>query len=93
MQQALSASFSKDVGRKLENMVFWELRRLGKKIFYFNEKSKECDFVFGNKDVIEEAIQVCHFMNHENQNRKFDGLMEALTFFSLDKGLIITFNQ
>ena len=93
LQQAVSASFSKDVGRKLENMVFWELRRLGKKIFYFNEKSKECDFVFGNKDVIEQAIQVCHFMNHENQTREIDGLMKAMTFFSLDKGLIITFNQ
>ena len=93
LQQAVSASFSKDLGRKLENMVFWELRRLGKQLFYYNEKGKECDFVIGHQDVIEQAIQVCHFMNLENQTREIDGLVEAMTFFSLDKGLIITFNQ
>ena len=32
-------------------------------------------------------------MNLENQAREIDGLIEAMNYFSLDKGLIITFNQ
>lgn len=93
LQQAISSSFSKDFGRKLENMVFWELRRLEKTLFYFNENGKECDFVVGKQDAIEQVIQVCHLMNLENQAREIDGLTEAMNYFSLEKGLIITFNQ
>ena len=93
LQQAISSSFSEDSGRKLENMVFWELRRMGKTIFYFNENGKECDFVIGKKDTVEQVIQVCYLMNLENQAREIDGLIEAMNYFSLDKGLIITFNQ
>ena len=93
LQQTISSSFSDDFGRKLENMVFWELRRLAKTIFYFNENGKECDFVIGKQIEIEQVIQVCHLFNLENQQREIDGLVEAMNYFSLDKGLIITFNQ
>jgi predicted AAA+ superfamily ATPase len=93
LQQAVTNSFSKDVGRKLENTVFWELRRKGKELYYFNENGKECDFVICKKDQVEHVIQVCHYLNLENEQREINGLLEAMNFFELKSGTIITLNQ
>lgn len=93
LQQAVSGSFSKDFGRKLENMVFWELRRQGKIMHYFNENGKECDFVVSRVQKVEEVIQVCQILNNENKTREINGLLDAMNFFGLDTGKIITFNQ
>ncbi len=87
-----SATFTEDLGRRLENMVFLHYRRQGKELFYFHEK-KECDFVVFENGKIMEAIQVCHEVNEDNLQREIDGLTEALEFFGLEKGTIITFNQ
>jgi uncharacterized protein len=93
LQQAIVPKFSEDLGRRLENMVFWELRRQGKNIFYFNENGGECDFVVFSNAQIESAIQVCYEMNLENEKREIFGLLEAMKFFELSKGYILTFNQ
>jgi uncharacterized protein len=93
LQQAVTSSFSKDIGRKLENTVFWELRRKGKELYYFNENGKECDFVVCKKDQVEYVIQVCHHLNSENEQREINGLLEAMNFFELKSGTIITLNQ
>ena len=76
----------------LENMVFLELRRNFKKIFYFQDK-KECDFIIKEKEKITQAIQVCYDFNEENKDREINGLLECLNKFKLKKGLILTFNQ
>lgn len=93
LQQAIVPKFSEDLGRRLENMVFWELRRQGKNIFYFNENGGECDFVVFSNAQIESLIQVCYEMNLENEKREIFGLLEAMKFFELSKGYILTFNQ
>jgi len=87
-----SASFSKDRGKMLENMVFLGLRRKFKNIFYFQEKN-ECDFVIQEKDKITRAIQVCFDFNEEVKNREINGLIIALKKFDLKEGLILTYNQ
>jgi predicted AAA+ superfamily ATPase len=87
-----SASFSKDNGKMLENLVFLALRRNHKDIFYFQEK-KECDFVIKEKEKITQAIQVCFDLNEETKDREIYGLLEALKEFKLDKGLILTYKQ
>ena len=46
--KANSISFSNDEGRLLENMVYMQLRRQTREIYYFAEK-KECDFVVFEK--------------------------------------------
>jgi len=87
-----SASFSDDNGRKLENIVFSYLRSLSKEIFYFLDKN-ECDFIVmkrGNKPV---AVQVCYILGKENLDRELGGLYEALRFFGLKEGTIVTLNQ
>lgn len=39
------------------------------------------------------AIQVCYEMNGDNQEREMNGLLSALKFFRLSKGLILTIDQ
>ena len=89
---ANSASFSKDRGKMLENVIFLGLRRKFKDIFYFQEKN-ECDFVVKQKEKIIKAIQVCFELNEENKKREIDGLINAMKRFKLNGGVILTYNQ
>ena len=93
LQQSASLSFSKDLGRKLENLAFWEYRRKGKTIYYFHENNRECDFVICQNERIEEVVQICLELNHDNQEREIKGLIEAMSYFELETGTIITLNQ
>jgi len=93
LQTAISGSFNNDFGRKLENMVFWELRRLQNELFYFNENGKECDFVVCKNNKVEQLIQVCYAFNYENETREVEGLMAALNYFEISSGVIVTYNQ
>jgi len=87
-----SASFSKDSGKMLENLVFLELRRQFKEIFYFQEKN-ECDFIIKEREKISKVIQVCFDFNEENKEREIGGLVEAMNEFKLKEGVILTNNQ
>lgn len=87
-----SISFSEGNERRLENLVFLHYRQQGKELFYFSEK-KECDFIIFEKGKIREAVQVCYEVNVDNLKREITGLVEALDFFGLKKGKIITFKQ
>lgn len=87
-----SVSFSKDIGKMLENCIFLELKRRYKEIFYFQEKN-ECDFVFKDKTKKMQAIQVCWKIDDENQDREVNGLAEAMKKFELKESLILTFDQ
>ena len=89
---ANSLSFSEDKGRILENAVYIYLRNKEIKMFYFRE-TKECDFVLFDQDKCTKAIQVCHEVHLDNQEREVAGLLEAMDFFDLTQGFIITFNQ
>ncbi|MFA6482066.1 MAG: ATP-binding protein [Bacteroidales bacterium] len=89
---ANSLSFSADTGRKLENTVFLNLRRKYKEIYYFADKG-ECDFVVRKPDGTTEAIQVCTQLDPDNLKRETTGLIEALNFFNLSEGTILTLDQ
>lgn len=89
---ANSVSFSDDKGRALENLVFLQLRRRFRDIYYFSEK-KECDFVVFQKGKKPEIIQVSYELGHENLDRELDGIHEAMEFFGVPTGSIITFDQ
>ncbi len=81
--------FSEDKGKLLENIVFIELKRKGKEIYYFSEK-RECDFLIREGIKIKEAIQVCYELNDENKDREINGLLEAMEKFKLKEGVILT---
>lgn len=92
MVNANSLSFSKDKGRLLENAVYIHLRRIYSSIFYFREKG-ECDFVVFKNDQSVILIQVCLEVHGENKDREINGLAEAMEFFKLSEGTIVTLNQ
>ncbi len=89
---ASSTSFSENLGRKLENLVYLHLRRKFSFIHYFKDKG-ECDFVVSKKGKVTLAIQVCHQITDENFSREYAGLIHAMDFFNLDYGVIVTENQ
>ncbi len=84
--------FSENSGRVLENIVFLELKRNEKDIYYFSEKGG-CDFLIRDGAKVKEVIQVCYNLNDENKTREINGLVEAMEKFNLKEGLILTFDQ
>lgn len=90
--QVSLGSFSEDLGRKLENAVFLHLRKKWKEIYYYTEKG-ECDFIVCDKGTVLEAIQVCYRVDVDNQKRELNGLLDALNYFKLSQGVIVTMDQ
>lgn len=85
--------FSEDEGRLLENLVFIELKRRGKEIYYFKGK-RECDFLIREKTRIVEAIQVSRELDGGTvMEREIEGLLEALKIFNLKSGTLLTKHQ
>ncbi len=87
-----SLSFSADTGRKLENTVFLALRRKYPEIYYYSDKG-ECDFVTRTSSGTTALFQVCTELNPDNLKRETSGLIEAMSFFNLDAGTILTLDQ
>ncbi|MBT4410351.1 MAG: ATP-binding protein [Bacteroidetes bacterium] len=87
----LGFSFSENKGRILENIVFLDLLRQGKEVFYHTGK-KECDFVIKKGLKIVEAIQVTYSLNDSNFEREISGLLEAMEYYRLGKGTILCFD-
>jgi len=88
----VTTTFTENTGRKLENLIYQQLRRKYQEIYYFSEKG-ECDFLTFNKGKIDQAIQVCYHIDELNFEREYNGLREALQFFKLNEGFMITLNQ
>jgi len=94
IDQALVASVgfrcSEDYGRILENIVFLQLIRQNKEL-YFHKSKQECDFVIRDGYNVASAIQVCASLHDVNtKQREINGLIEALSTYNLERGLIIT---
>ncbi len=82
--------FSNDAGRMLENVVYTQLRRQHNEI-YFHKQKKECDFLIKTELAITDAIQVCYALDDEKtRTREINGLLDALDYFNLNTGLILT---
>jgi predicted AAA+ superfamily ATPase len=92
--KTVAFNFSENRGQRLENLVFVELLRKEKELYYHSEK-KECDFVLREGLRIGEAIQVSvDLMNNpETRKREIEGLTEAMAAYKLDRGLILTFEE
>jgi predicted AAA+ superfamily ATPase len=80
-------------GYLLENIIFSQLRRQSKELFYYNENNKECDFVELEQGKIKKLLQVCWELNSDNEEREINGLVDAMRYFKQSKGYIITANQ
>jgi len=87
-----SISASKDLGRKFENTIYWNIRKLTKSIWYFADNESECDFVYKINETYH-AIQVCYELHNDNQEREIKGILSAMKYFNLQEGVIITLDQ
>jgi len=85
-------SLDMESSKLLENLIFLELFKRGKEIYYFRMKN-ECDFIVKKDEQISDVIQVCWELNETNRDREVNGLNEALNFLHLKKGLIVTYEQ
>jgi len=80
MMNAVSFRFSQNRGHLYENLVFLELKRRGKDIYYGRSpRGSEVDFLLKKGLYLEEAIQVCFSMGEEKaRQREVDGLKDFL---------------
>ncbi|OYX09681.1 MAG: hypothetical protein B7Z16_18565, partial [Algoriphagus sp. 32-45-6] len=85
----LGFRFSENRGRVLETIIFLQLLRMKQDVFYHSGK-KECDFIVQEGLTVTQAIQVVHELNETNLKREVEGLLEAMTAYGLDKGILIT---
>jgi len=87
---AVSFSFSENIGRLYENVVFNELIRRGKNIFFLNENNIECDFIVKEGTNIIAAYQVCYNLNEQNEAKRDHRSCYGMQKFDLEVGFIIT---
>lgn len=89
LRRTASPQRQPDLGRRLENAVYLELRRRGGALAWAGEKdSWECDFVTDH-----EAIQVCAELNPETRPRELKGLANACALPGRRRPLLITLDQ
>ncbi|MCF6356204.1 MAG: ATP-binding protein [Draconibacterium sp.] len=89
---ANSTLFEDSTEQLLENLVFLHLRKQISELYYHSEKFN-CDFVVMNKNRVEKVIQVCDELKQDNLEDELNGVFEAMDFFELDEGTIVTMNQ
>ncbi|EOZ93867.1 hypothetical protein A33Q_3472 [Indibacter alkaliphilus LW1] len=90
LMRQLSFQHSENQGRLLENLVFLELKRQTKTVYYHHNKG-ECDFVIKERNSITQAIQVCwSIYDDQTKQREINGLLDAMTAYQLKEGLILT---
>lgn len=87
---SVSFKFSENKGMMLENLVFSNLIRLQKEVFY-HKQNNECDFIVREGRHIVQAIQVTVSLKEETtKNREIKGILEAMNNYNLSEGIIIT---
>ena len=92
MINAISFRFSDNLGQLYENLVFLQLKRSNREIYYWQSaKGYEVDFVIKEGLEASQLIQVCFDVSDAGtRSREVRGLVEGLNYFNLPKGTIIT---
>lgn len=95
LRNAVAFKFSQDMGRLLENVVFVELKRHNKEVYYWKDKrGREVDFLIRKGLNIEMAIQVCSDPEDEKTvQREINALDLVMQEYDIKDGLIITMNE
>jgi len=88
----IAFSFSENIGRLYENTLFIELKRRGKSIYFWKDKSDyEVDFLIVDKNKVTSLIQVAYDLsNPKTKEREVKALLLGLNEFKLKEGIIIT---
>lgn len=78
-----------DLSKLYENLVFLHLRKKTKSVYYFKEK-QEVDF-YAKLDDKEVLVNISYKIdNDKTKQREINGLIEAMEYFKLDMGYLIT---
>ncbi|MBF0106426.1 MAG: ATP-binding protein [Deltaproteobacteria bacterium] len=86
--------FNDELGKLAENVVYIDLRRKGKDVWYFKGDG-EADFVITRLGKPQGVIQVCYsdLADAGTFKREMDGLTEALKYTGLSSGTILTLSR
>jgi uncharacterized protein len=87
----VSTQLTKDSGRILENIAANYL--LSENSLYYYSGKKECDFVAIDNNKNARLYQVCADLNPENLKRETGGILEAMNYFQICEGSILTNSQ
>lgn len=91
---SVSAQFSSNLGRMMENLVFLQLRRKGKNIYFYDDYIYEVDFVVKDGLAVKQLIQVCFDLsNFETKKREIRALTKASQELGCKNLLIITWDE
>lgn len=87
-KQLYDITLSEDYSKRFENLVYLHLRRQTEEIYYYKQKQEVDFYVKLDKAYL---INVCfELKNPETKNRELSGLKEAMTYFNLSQGFIVT---
>ncbi|MFC1462366.1 ATP-binding protein [Verrucomicrobiota bacterium] len=87
-----------DVMRRFENLVYLDLRRRGREVFYYRtRKGYEIDFIAETKTARGaelEVIQACYRIGSRDvAEREFRGLPETVRHFGLNEATVVTCDE
>lgn len=88
----IAFQFSLNLGKLYENVVFLDLRREDKEVYYWKSKQREeVDFIIKEGLKVKELIQVCYDIKDDGvKKREIKALSKAIDEFKLKKGIVIT---
>ena len=92
LSQSVSFQFSKNIGHIYENLVFLELKRKNKELYYWkDEKGREVDLIIRSGREIVEMIQVCYNLSNPNtRNCEIQALIKGHQALKNPKLTLIT---
>ena len=95
MARASSFSFSEDAGHYLENLVFIELKRKGREIYYYKTANDlEVDFACKEGNRLTGLIQVSKEMQTDKvRKREIRALIKAMDETGLSQATIVTYED
>ena len=95
MARASSFSFSEDTGHYLENLVFIELKRKGREIYYYKTANNlEVDFACKEGNRLTGLIQVSKEMQTDKvRKREIRALIKAMDETGLSQATIVTYED
>ena len=95
MINAIAPRNSPDTGKILENLVFLELKRREKEIYFFNDyANNEVDFAIKEGVKIKQLIQVCKTLeNYDTKKREIKSLIKAGKELKCNNLFIIAYDE
>ena len=93
LRNAIALNFSKNLGQNIENIVYLELKRRQKKVFFYKTRDNyEVDFIVHEDPAL--LIQVSYTMyDEETAEREKRALLSAMNELKTASGTIITYNE